>query len=145
MLRKRSSRQSSYAQSGVPNRCERLLEVITMRCFFGALLKTMERKPGCSILWARFTHTLSEHAKALPFHKQALLLSRKVEDCYEEVEGLNSLAYAYIALGRNQEALERSNQALKLSQAVKHRAGQAQAMNNIGEVMTMLWAISRTP
>ena len=82
--------------------------------------------------------TLGQHAAAITYHDQSLIISRKIGDRQMEGNTLGNLGLAYDALGRHAEAIEHHDQGLAISRALGDRKGEGADLANIGVAYTRL-------
>jgi CHAT domain-containing protein/predicted negative regulator of RcsB-dependent stress response len=94
--------------------------------------------------------TFSEYPLALDCYKNVLRISQHIKDRRKEMTALNSMAYAFLAISKNQTSLEYSKKVLdyysRLQPSDKSKEDyriEAQALNNTGEVYYLIPDIKR--
>lgn len=81
---------------------------------------------------ADFFFIISEYQKAIDYDKQALIISRKINDRQIECYSLGGLGSAYYILGKYQEAIGYYKQQLQISREIGSRTIEGSSLGGLG-------------
>jgi CHAT domain-containing protein len=80
---------------------------------------------------------LGNSAAAQVCYQQAQTLNRKTKDLLEQAKLFNNLSYLHFIVGNSNEAERNARAALKLARTIHNRALEAEALNNLGEALSL--------